>query len=241
MTSWQVSESGTTVSLKEGKGELTLTVTNAGTAQDRVVLTITPLDGASDDWFTVEEPQGAVAPGASVVYKVGVAVPPGTAAGSHALQAVAYSADSDPGESSATSKRVGFTVAPSEPKPPAAKWPYIVVALVTLLVIVIIVFLLTRDGGGDSEVPTVPTDSPEAPVEIPSLQQDQGRPLDEVLADVESTVREQCGGELCVELRVEMTNDGFSECEFVEAVPPQGQVERGGTLVVIAGTQPCDG
>ena len=38
-----------------------------------------------------------------------------------------------------------------------------------------------------------------------------------------------------------MSDDGFQECQFVETVPPQGsQVERGGTLVVIAGTEPCE-
>lgn len=234
MTSWQISESGTAVSLTGGKGELTFTVTNAGTAQDRVMLTITPLDGASEDWFTVEEPQRAVAPRASVVYEVGVAVPPGTAAGTHALQGVAYSADSDPGESSVTSKRVGLVVAPPELTPPTPKWPFVVAALVALLVVVVIVFLLTGDGG-DGEAPG-------APIEIPSFQQDQGRPIDEVLAEMEGTVREQCGGELCIELRVEMSDDSFGACQFAGTVPPEGsQVERGGTVVVIAGTQPCDG
>ncbi|MGH9262909.1 MAG: hypothetical protein ACRD08_23920, partial [Acidimicrobiales bacterium] len=41
-------------------------------------------------------------------------------------------------------------------------------------------------GGGGGEVPG-------APIDIPSFQQDQGRPLDDVLADIEGTVREQCG------------------------------------------------
>jgi hypothetical protein len=105
------------------------------------------------------------------------------------------------------------------------------------------------DGGGDDEGDDGGGDDdgdgggvPGAPIDIPSFQQDQGRPLDDVLADIEATVREQCDGELCIEIRVEMSDEGFDECQFVETVPPQGSsVERGGTLVVIAGTQPCDG
>jgi hypothetical protein len=89
-------------------------------------------------------------------------------------------------------------------------------------------------GGGGGGVPG-------APIDIPSFQQDQGRPLGDVLADIEETVRDQCGGELCIDIRVEMTGDGFTECTFVATDPPQGsQVERGGTLLVIAGTEPCE-
>jgi hypothetical protein len=159
MTSWQIGESGTSVTLNgEGKGEVTFTVTNGGTAQDRSVLTVTPLDGAAESWFTVDEPQRAVAAGASVVYPVAVSVPEGTAAGTYGLQGVAYSADSDPGESSVTSKRVGITVAPPPPpKKGIPPWVWIVVAAVVLLVVGVIIFLLTRDKGGGLENTTRPS------------------------------------------------------------------------------------
>src|SRR5262245_30656165 len=149
MTSWQISESGTSVSLnQQGEGEVTFTVTNAGTAQDRAVLTVTPLDGASDDWFTIDEPQRAVPAGQSVVYKVGVKTEKGTAAGTYAMQGVAYSADTDPSESSVTSKRVEIVVPATEKPKPTPRWPFIVAAVIALLVIGIIIFLVTRDGGG---------------------------------------------------------------------------------------------
>jgi hypothetical protein len=149
MTSWQISESGTSVSLNDkGEGEVTFTVTNNGTAQDRVVLTVTPLDGAADSWFTIDEPQRAVPAGQSVVYKVGVEVEAGTAAGTYALQGVAYSADTDPSESSVTSKRVEIVVPATEKPKPTPKWPFIAAAVIALLVIVIIIFLVTRGGGG---------------------------------------------------------------------------------------------
>jgi hypothetical protein len=152
MTSWQISESGTSVSLNDkGEGEVTFTVTNNGTAQDRVVLTVTPLDGAADSWFTIDEPQRAVPAGQSVVYKVGVEVDAGTAAGTYALQGVAYSADTDPSESSVTSKRVEVIVPETEKPKPMPKWPFIVAAVIALLVIIVIIFLVTRDGGLKNE------------------------------------------------------------------------------------------
>jgi hypothetical protein len=158
MSNWQISESGTSVPLTAGEGELSFTVTNGGSAPDRVVLTVTPLDGAAEEWFTVDRPQRQVEPGASAVFEVAVAVPLGTATGTYALQGVAYSADSDPSESSVTSKRVTLDVAPSvAPKRPM-RWPYIVAAVIALLVILVIVFLVTRDDGNTT------TTTPPAPV-----------------------------------------------------------------------------
>lgn len=158
MTNWQIGESGTTVALDEQRrGMVTFTVTNAGAEQDRAVLTITALDGADKAWFTVEEPQRAVAPGASAVYPVKVEVPPGTAAGSYALQAVAYSADRDPGESSATSKRVSLTVAPAEEPAGFPKWLLAVIALAVVAVLAVVLFLLFRKSPPENTEPPVIT------------------------------------------------------------------------------------
>ena len=73
---WQIGESGTALALDpQGRGEVTFTVTDASTTADRAVLTVNPLDGAADGWFTVTEPMRPVAAGASVVFPAGVAVP----------------------------------------------------------------------------------------------------------------------------------------------------------------------
>jgi hypothetical protein len=158
---WQIGESGTTLALDEGRrGELTFTVTNASTSADRAVLTITPLDGADDTWFTVPEPQRPVAPGASVVYPVGVAVPPAAAQGTYGLQGVAYSADRDPAESSATSKRVSLTVGPPAAGKGVPTWVWLVVAAAALLVVGVVAFLLTRGGGEDDADAEPPGDAP---------------------------------------------------------------------------------
>ena len=198
MTSWQIGESGIAVALNgEGRGEVTFTVTNGGTAQDRSVLTVKPLDGAAESWFTVDEPQRVVGPGASVVYPVAVSVPPGTAAGTYGLQGVAYSADSDPGESSVTSKRVGITVASPPAKKGIPPWVWIVVAAVVLLVVGVIAFLLTRDGGGGLETVTPPTISG-SPTVLETLTATPGEFSED---DVEAAFQwQRCQGEQCSDI-----------------------------------------
>lgn len=158
MTNWQIGESGTGVTIDaQGRGEFTNTVTNAGPQQDRAVLTITPLDGAAAGWFVVEEPQRAVPPGESVVYRVVVTVAPGTAPGDYACQPVVYSADSDPSESSATGLRQLIKVPETAPPPPGfPKWAFLVIAAVVLIVAGVLWKVLS--GGGGLEA----TERPEA-------------------------------------------------------------------------------
>jgi hypothetical protein len=215
MSNWQISESGTSVELTAGKGEVSFTVTNGGTGVDRVVLTITPLDGAEDGWFTVERPQRPVEPGASAVFEVGVEVPLGTATGTYAFQGVAYSADSDPSESSVVSKRVTMDVAPSVAPRRPMRWPYIVAAIIALLVIIVIVFLVTRDGdGGDGNTTTTSTTNP--------------------LPDVRISPTGNCSfhgdGSFSVFLDVTTDNAGAAPQSFVELV---GEIDTGSSHATI--------
>jgi hypothetical protein len=79
-----------------------------------------------------------------------------------------------------------------------------------------------------------------APIKIPSIQEDQGRPLAEVKAEIEESVIEQCGGGMCITLIVEESNPDFLTCRFVHTRPTQGtEVERGSTVVIVAGMLPC--
>jgi hypothetical protein len=139
LSRWQIGESGTSVALDDrGRGEVTFTVTNVGEARDRSMLAITPLEGAVAGWFVVEEPQRVVAPGASVVYPVDITVPPEVPAGTYGLQAVAYSADTDPQASSVTSKRISLALTrPAVPRG-APRWLWIVVAAVVLLILIVV-------------------------------------------------------------------------------------------------------
>lgn len=166
MANWQIGESGTTITLDEqGRGEVTFTVTNTADRQDRAVLTVTPLDGAAESWFVVEEPQRAIAPGGSAVYRVAVTVPPGTPPAVYGCQAVAYSADRDPGESSVTSKRVALEVRRTEPAPQPALpwWIFVVVGAVVLVVGLVVWRIVASDGDGDE--PVQPTPRPPATID----------------------------------------------------------------------------
>src|SRR5262245_29449900 len=152
MSTWQIGESGTEVSLKGTPlvGEVTFTVTNSSPEQDRSMLTITPLDGAADPWFEVEEPQRLVAAGDSVTYLCQVKIPDGTPAGGYAMQGVVYSADRDPGETSATSKRVAIRVPePNGKPPPPPWWVWAIVAAIVIVVIAVILELLFKPDGND--------------------------------------------------------------------------------------------
>ena len=176
MGNWQIGESGTVLALDpQGRGEVAFTVTNASTVADRAVFTVNPLDGADDGWFTVTEPTRPVAAGASVVIPVGVAVPPSVLAGTYGVQGVAYSADTDPSETSATSKRVSVTVGPAA-APPGQGLPWWVFAAVgaavLLVVVVLAVLLLGSDDDGDESAATgttVTTTTTTAPARATTL------------------------------------------------------------------------
>jgi hypothetical protein len=120
VTAWQISESGASVQLKDGSGAVTFTVTNPTDVEDRVVLSVTPLDGAADDWFTVERPQRTVDGGASVVIPVVVTVPLGTAEGTYAFQGVACRRRPSRSRSIPTTRSPRATSRTTRRPPPAA-------------------------------------------------------------------------------------------------------------------------
>jgi hypothetical protein len=137
MSRWHIGESGPSLTLDDrGRGEVTFTVTNVGSAQDRSMLTVTPLDGAAAGWFQVEEPQRLVAPGASALYPVEIAVPPSVPAGTYGLQAVAYSADTDPSQSSVTSKRISVALTRAARPARTPRWLWVLIAVVLLIVVI---------------------------------------------------------------------------------------------------------
>jgi hypothetical protein len=93
-----------------------------------------------------------------VTYLCKVTVPPGTPPAAYGMQAVAYSADRDPGETSVTSKRVGITVPEKEEENGGLPWwVFLIVGLVVLAVIVVVAMLVFGgdDGLQNDEPPTI--------------------------------------------------------------------------------------
>jgi hypothetical protein len=193
-TKWVVTAAAEQVALdRQRKGETTFTVTNPGRAADRAVFDVVGGDGADASWFTVEEPQRLVRPGASVSYLLKVAIPGDASPGKYDVQGLVYSVDSAPEESSVLSPRVKLEVA-ADPEPVAKRrWPWwwLVaggVALVLLVVIGVVVF----GGGGEEPAaqPTVPTPGPvAAEVTMPDLLGMSEREALQALADLGLTVR----------------------------------------------------
>ncbi len=137
MPTWSIAESGTEVPLDaEGRGQVSFVVQNVSNGQDRAVLVVDPLDGAAAGWFTVANAQQVVKPSESVTYLCQVAVPPGTAPATYALQGRVYSADQDPTETSVAGRRVTFTVAaPAPVKEKRPGWPVALAVAVLVLVL----------------------------------------------------------------------------------------------------------
>jgi hypothetical protein len=193
-TKWVVTAAAEQVALdRQRKGETTFTVTNPSGAADRAVFDVVGGDGADTSWFTVEEPQRLVRPGASVSYLLKVAIPGNTPPGKYDVQGLVYSVDSAPEESSVLSPRVKLEVA-ADPEPVARRrWPWwwlvaAGVGLVLLVVVGVVVF-----GGGDEEPaagPAVPTPGPVvAEVMMPDLLGRSEREALQTLADLGLTVR----------------------------------------------------
>lgn len=160
-TPWVVTAGTDTVPLDASRGgEVTFTVTNPGTVQDRAVLDVVPGEGAERSWFTVAEPQRLLPAGNSVSYLVKIAVPPLGPPGSYTVQARVYSADTAPEESSTLSNRVAFTVAGAPAPKRRPWWLFAVVGALVLVVLAVVLWLLLRpdpDDTGSSGGGTAPT------------------------------------------------------------------------------------
>jgi hypothetical protein len=149
-TEWVITAPAERVELNaNNQGEVMFTVSNPGTAQDRVVFELVPGDGASADWFPpIEEPQRLVPGGGSVSYLVKLAVPAGTAVGTYSLQGRAYSADTAPEEGSRVSGRIAFEVKPTLAPRKRPWWPYAVAAGLVVVVLAVVGYLVFGSGGG---------------------------------------------------------------------------------------------
>lgn len=196
-TKWVVTAASERIVMDERRmGETTFTVTNPAEVVDRVVFDAVPDEGADESWFSVEEPQRVVRPGASVSYLLKVTVPKDTPPGSYAVQGRVYSADSAPEESSMLSPRVVLEV-PPEPEPAARRLPWWVLAAAAaaLLLVVVVVMVIVAAGGDEPEPVATPTPTPPpvfvAPgeVQMPDLIGMSERDALQALAEVGLTVR----------------------------------------------------
>lgn len=168
-TEWVITAAAERVELDaKYQGEITFTVTNPGSAQDRVVFELVLGDGAAATWFPpVEEPQRLIPGGGSVSYLVKIAVPPGSAVGTYSLQGRAYSADTAPEEGSRLSGRVAFEVRPSTKPPQKPWWPYAVAAALVLVVLAVVGWLVFRSDEPDGSARPKPSPIRTGELQVP--------------------------------------------------------------------------
>lgn len=86
-------------------------------------------------------------------------------------------------------------------------------------------------------------EAPGAPITVPTIAFAKPPSLDEAREAIEQRIREQCGGELCVDVVVEQRDlQGVTACDFAGLEPEPGtRVQRDSTIVIVSGAQPCDG
>lgn len=159
------------VSLVEGKGSLTVSVTNASTASQRIVLGAFPVAsgdvGGADTEApavapiaNVDRPLRTVAAGATEQYTVSFDVSTSDP-GDHPVRLIGYSADRAPEEYADQAQTVTLTV-PAVPEPAKKAFPWWIVILAGALLVVaaIVVVVLVVMGTGPDDVQPSPSPSP---------------------------------------------------------------------------------
>ncbi|MDJ0313099.1 IPT/TIG domain-containing protein [Arthrobacter sp. H35-D1] len=162
--------SSPTVALTDGKGALTVSVTNSAPTPERVVLGAfsdsPPAAGgaAAPTWTTVTEPQRTVEPGATVQYDVKFDTT-GAEPGSYPIKFIPYSADQAPEEYAELAAVIQLVVPPKAPAAPPKRFPWLLVAGAAVVIVLLaagsIWFFTSRDSTPEAAVS--PSTAPSAP------------------------------------------------------------------------------
>ena len=167
----------TSVTLADGRGTLTASVTNGAPVPAKVVLgAFGPAGGgagaSASGWTTIDRPIRDVAAGATEQFAVTIAAPSPATPGSFPVRFIAYSADQAPEEHADQAKQVDVVVpaAPAVVPPPPKKWWPWAIAAALVLVVGVVAFLLMRPGGGTVATPSpTPTATTPTPTITPTV------------------------------------------------------------------------
>jgi hypothetical protein len=94
-------------------------------------------------------------------------------------------------------------------------------------------------GPGRNGPPGNGAGAPGAPIKMPAFTQVY---IDSAKADLETIIKDACGGSMCVHLRVEARVNGAESCRYLGSVPDLTRgavVEREKTIILLTGTLPC--
>lgn len=152
-----VSMARTSVTMEDGRGSLTASVTNAGTTARRVILGVVAAPAghptAADPltWVTVHRPLREVGPGETEQYVVELDAPEGQA-GTYVLRVIAHPADRAPDEHHDPGRTFRVEIPPSAAPPSPADEPRLFlgtlafVAVISAFAVVLLVYTLARGG-----------------------------------------------------------------------------------------------
>jgi hypothetical protein len=155
MTTITMTLSSPDVELKDGKGSLAASVTNAGTDKEPVVLGAFPAQSATPPAATyaiIDKPLRVIPAGATEQYVVAFDTG-GAPPGAHQVKLIAYSADEAPEDYADQAHVVTLVVPAAEEKPkPRFPWLWVIIGAVALLALIggVVWFLLK-----DANVPDV--------------------------------------------------------------------------------------
>ncbi len=184
---WVVTTATERLTLDQSRSaEITFTVTNKSARIARTAFDIRTGDGVDTSWFTIDDPQRAIRPAASVPFLVRLAVPAQVAPGSYEFEARVCPPDAAPEESFVLSPRVLIEV-PAPPAPPKRKWPWwllaIAAGLLALVIGVITWLVWPSDATPQAEPTPSATPSPSAaPIEYVAAPKVLGLGLADAIA-----------------------------------------------------------
>lgn len=192
MTSqWVVTTATEKLTLDQSRtAEITFTVTNKAARVARTAFDIRTGDGVDTSWFTIDDPQRAIRPAASVPFPVRLAVPAQVAPGSYEFQARVCPPDAAPEENFVLSPRVLIEV-PAPPAPEKKKWPWWLIAVAAgllALVIGVVTWLVWPSGDVEPQVEVTPSPTPiasVAPIEYTTVPRLHGLKYADAVAGVQ--------------------------------------------------------
>jgi len=168
--------------------EVAFTVTNQGERVARAVFDIRTGNGVETAWFTIDDPQRSIRPGASVPYPVRIAVPAQVSPGSYEFEARVCPPDAAPEENFVLSRRVLIEV-PAPPAPPKRKWPWWLLAIAAAVLAAVIGVVTWLVWPADTPPPTIePTPTPAvsaAPAEYLPVPKVIGMPLADAVTSLQ--------------------------------------------------------
>lgn len=205
MSTLTVTLAATSIPVSDGQAATTVSVTNNGSAGERVTVGVFP--AAADagpgsppvaEWVSVERATRDIGAGMTEQFLVRATTPPTLPAGTHRIRLIAYSATQAPEENAGQARELEIVVPAAPAKPVPAKripWWVWAVAAGLVLAVVAVAVVLTREPSPTATPPTATSSSTSTTPALPSgaclagFVERRARPADIVCVDPASALQ----------------------------------------------------